>query len=94
MAREKSGWFYLLTHPTDTIKTIGLRAETQVLDDVARTNYLGIPLADAVKAVVKNKPKSTGNAVLSNEWPGTVQDEMKEGQVVHPDGRRPEHPNV
>jgi len=77
MAKE---WLYLIKHPADTIKTIVLRKETQILDDFAPTNYLGMPFVDAVKAFRRHKQSRTSsNGVRLTDWPVQTQKDNDKG---------------
>ena len=85
---------FLANHPVDTLKAIVLRAETRVFDEFAPTNYLGITLVEATKAVAKNRSIADSNGVSLKEWPLTARKQMLNGEEIRPDGRRPEHPNI
>lgn len=92
---EMPDWLYMVVHSADTLRVIALRKETEVLDDFASTNYLGIPLVDAVRAVVRNRSseikESTGGGVRLEDWSQRDQERLKKG--LKPLGH-PEHPNV
>jgi len=90
----KENWVFIVKHPVDALKTIFLRAETRILDDVAPTNYTEITLTAAIKGIQKNRrPRvKIPETIQLSDWSGTAQDDMNKGKVIHPDGRSPKHP--
>ena len=92
----KENWVFIVKHPVDALKAIVLRAETKVFGDIAPTNYTGISLTDAIEGIQQDrKPKpKVSETIQPSDWPGSVQDDIRQGRVIHPDGRHPEHHNT
>lgn len=92
----KENIFFILTHPIQSLRTKTRQIEVAIEHSMPPQGstieeFPELPIEEAARLLTEAEKS---NRINLSDWPVSVQNEMKRGTEIHPDGRHPEHQNV